>query len=290
MNFGRLTWMLLGVSGLAFGSLANQVYADVIINEFNAVSGGNFLSEQDSFFGTIAGNGGNWIELLVVGEGFGTTVDMTGYQINWGEDESDNGEYESAELGTIVFGDDPLWSAVQSGTIITIVETDNDGLTPTDTSFNGVDDWHINVATLEEFGNANPLITADTGENGIGDDGMFSVGADAWFGEVRDAEGNLLFGPVGEDVDNWGGGGVNNEETGRLELSTTGGLTAYQSATALNFDDSDNSTFGTANVWSGGDNVQNFAGLRTAAVPEPSSLTILALGTTAMLSRRRRRA
>ena len=64
----------------------------VLINELNCVSSGNQLNKGvvdtgtgdglDTYFGTVNGNGGGWLELVVVGNGTaGSTVDMRGWKI-----------------------------------------------------------------------------------------------------------------------------------------------------------------------------------------------------------------
>ena len=64
----------------------------VIFNEYNAVSAGQFLKggKLDPAFGNqpVAGNGGSWFELLVMGSNpqaltpEATTVDMRGWTLN----------------------------------------------------------------------------------------------------------------------------------------------------------------------------------------------------------------
>ncbi len=73
--------------------------ASVILNEYNAVSGSNQLDDgdgEDTFFGTIDGNGGNWFELLVLDD----RVDMRGWQFVWTEDE-EVGNGDETAMGTI---------------------------------------------------------------------------------------------------------------------------------------------------------------------------------------------
>jgi len=242
----------------------------VIINEWNAVSGSSTLSGSDSFFGTIDGNGGNWIELAVVGAGPGSTIDLRNWQLRWGEDEDGDGFYSAAESGVINFTNDAFWSAIESGTIITIIETtdgDGSGLdTSTATSLDAsAGDFHINISTLEEIGSSNPLLIADSGDNVEVNDGEFSVGNDAWYGELLDASGNSVFGPVGEGEISWMGGGVSGSEVGKLEGPVSGALADWLAIDAASpfFDDGDNSTFGSANTF--GDSIQDFSALRTTA-------------------------
>ena len=74
--------------GVSFSAPAHA--APLIMNEFNAVGAGEYLNggtelvdgdgnstnpPSDSFFGRIAGNGGDWIELVVVGGASNTVRD-----------------------------------------------------------------------------------------------------------------------------------------------------------------------------------------------------------------------
>ena len=65
----------------------------VLLNEYNAVASDKFLnggdqttdedggSASDSVFGRVEGNGGDWFELVVVGDGSAGTVDLRGWKI-----------------------------------------------------------------------------------------------------------------------------------------------------------------------------------------------------------------
>ena len=59
---------LIALSALCFTSQASAAEGDVIINEWNAVGPNKFLEDNgtDTFFGRVAGNGGDWIELVVI--------------------------------------------------------------------------------------------------------------------------------------------------------------------------------------------------------------------------------
>ena len=275
---------------------ANSVEADVVINEWNAVRGDRFLDGgdgSDSFFGTVEGNGGNWLELVVVGGGFGTTVDMRGWQLQWGEDEDENGSYSATELGVINFTNNSFWSSVESGTIITIIET-SDGAgsgfdTSTNTSYDDptTGDYHVNISTLEESLEADPLLIADSGENVAADDGEFSVGHNDWFGMLLDGTGSTVFGPVGEGEASYAGDSINSREVGKLEAPVTGSLADWLAITpGSDFDDGGTSTFGSANTWSDGASIQNFSALR--AVPEPGTAGIVLLALAGFSFRRRK--
>src|SRR5574340_971677 len=95
---GVLAWLALTVAAQA---------APVIVNEYNAVASGKYLDnanysgalnpiKEDSYFrtipglpdGRIQGNGGNWIELLVVQD----HLDMRGFQRRWAEPGNNPGD------------------------------------------------------------------------------------------------------------------------------------------------------------------------------------------------------
>ena len=69
--------LLLGSSGPARASNPG----DLILNEFSAVGDAFYLRNggTDPFLGTVQGNGGNWIELVVVTD----HLDIRGWTLEW---------------------------------------------------------------------------------------------------------------------------------------------------------------------------------------------------------------
>jgi hypothetical protein len=213
---------LLILSGLlCLGAATELPAAAVILNEYNAVGSTSKLDAgtgRDKFFGSIFGNGGNWFELLVVDD-----VDLRGWSLVWNENElTQTGQ---TATGTITFADNELWSSVQRGTLLTLIETADAGgelvngqpiNTATDTSFNpDAGDWWINVSTREEnTKGAAGLVTTTTNHGAAGD---FSTGNNDWSLTIRDAQQNVVFGPAGEGATGWTGPGINNEEGVGLE-------------------------------------------------------------------------
>lgn len=72
-----LRFLALSFLCLASCFASRQLHADlVLLNEWNAVGSSRFLdgdafadsTAADTNFGRIQGNGGNWMELLVVGD------------------------------------------------------------------------------------------------------------------------------------------------------------------------------------------------------------------------------
>jgi hypothetical protein len=240
--------------GLIFSAPSARA-ADVILNEYNAVSGGNQLDDgegADTFFGKINGNGGNWFELLVVGD----QVDMRGWQLAWTEDEVVTGTETAA--GTILLSNDAIWSNLRSGSLITFIETANAGgegnfNTGTDLSYDPLGgDWWINVATREEATKGNAAVaTTTTNDGAVGD---FSVGNSDWTLTILNSTGGVVFGPVGEGA-NWPGGGINSREGGSLEgpiapegQSVTVAMWEAITPTSEFYDDTGSTSFGALNV------------------------------------------
>jgi hypothetical protein len=312
-------------------------HGDMILNEWNAVAAGGFLAGDDyrddttkvdpywaTFHGMpdgrIEGNGGNWIELVVIAD----RLNIQGWQLRWAETDANSTDGSdpwygnaSVEQGIITFSPTAaIWSDLRKGTILTIsekhdlyVDTDWDGggddrnftngidvgdtdvwdvniPLRTDTSYNPLPrapespaaDWWIHVSSRwEQPHGADALLTTVTNVHGDGP-GDFSVGPDDWQLSIYDAAGTLIYGPIGEDITDFGNfpGGIDEEEAGRLE--------ADPNATVDNddYDDVTSTTFGAPNEWGG--TLQQFHDLR---VPEPASLLLLAAGVPLAIRRRR---
>ncbi len=234
---------------------APGVQADeVLLNEWNAVGSTKSIANGDAFFGTdYLGNGGNWFELVTVAD-----VDLRGWELRWTEDEPAANGAPTSE-GTLTFSQGDLWSSIQAGTIITIIETeDGDGqgaITATDTSYDPASgDWDIVISTFAEADTEAPLITTVTND---GEPSAFSVGNDDWQLSIFDAAGTRVSGPTGEgavdDAGNeiWTAGGISSNEAGSLEGPPRGSpLACWESITAASsfYDDTKSSSFGLPNV------------------------------------------
>lgn len=219
--------------------------AGLIINEYNAVSDVNFLTldpvapykGRDSHFGRVQGNGGNWLELAVTTD----RLDVRGWSINWS-----NADLPGTNVGSVSFNNIPIWSSLRAGTIITIREDDlappGFGVKLTDTSFNPKkNDWwmHINVDDTNYL-----------------DQQGFKTDNDNWQATIKDAHGNVVFGPIGEAVAGWGGGGINSSEIAANIANPSG------TNTNSDFDDNDYSTFGAPNRFNSNASEQDFSQLR----------------------------
>ncbi|MBN1844958.1 MAG: PEP-CTERM sorting domain-containing protein [Sedimentisphaerales bacterium] len=290
---------LLGISMVLVAFLAAPLSAaSLVLNEFNAVASDEFLDgagstdKVDTFFGRIMGNGGNWLELVVVQD----HTDLRNWQLRWAETGADstNGSDiwygdSNVEQGILTFADDPFWADVRSGIIITIsekelLETEDEPGNPvqfdlsTDTGFDPFqNDWLIHISTNDEADEILPLISTVTNVDGdvAGD---FSIGKDDWELTILRAGGLVDYGPIGEDVAGWGGGGLSDKEAGRLEADPSA------SVGPADYDDATSTTFGSANEYGGV--YQDFSALR-AWVPEPATLSLLLGGGLWLIKRRR---
>lgn len=242
MTLQRVICVLVCLASIHAGTALG---ADVILNEYNAVNGMDYLNggtalqdedggfASDSYFGRIQGNGGDWFELVVITD----HLDMRRWNLEiWVEGVHDE---------TLDLTDHALWSDLRSGTIITVAEDVLD-----DVSYNPeAGDWWINVRANSS---ASGTYIRNSG---------FPVTNDDWQLTIRDANGTVIFGPGGEGVSP--PGGVNSREIFRLEANPGASITPhsnrYNDGNCL-------STFGSPNRWGatefGFRNRQNFRVLR----------------------------
>ena len=223
--------------------------ADIILNEYNAVSSGQFFNggdaaadqdggrSFDSYFGRVLGNGGDWFELVVIRD----HLDLRGWHLDI---------FHSGTLAeTLDLTNDAIWSDLRSGTIITVAED-----VPSDISYNpAAGDWWINVQARDDADGA--YITASS----------FPVNANDWQLTIRGVAGDIAFGPAGEGVSP--ADGVGSTNIFLLEAQPAGLITPD----SRDYDDGVNfSTFGAPNQWGR----QNLTSLRSV-VPEPASISVL---------------
>lgn len=240
----------------------------LVINEFNTVATNQILNDGDSVLGRLAGNGGDWIELVVAED----HLDIRGWALRWAQPGAEEGVdfntsgddiwYGNEDImqGSLQFASNSVWTDLRIGTIITISEavtmTNESGSTVvsgTDASVSPqTDDWWIHISTLDEAGNATPLVVTEDND----DDspaGSFEVGHKDWQVSLVDETGALLAGPIGEV---WVAEGLGSDEAMVLEAAPS---------TVVEIDDydvRDDSTFSQPNVWSGASKQQRWAALR----------------------------
>jgi hypothetical protein len=210
----------------------------VILNEYNAVASTSFLDNAgtDVFWGRVAGNGGDWFELVVTDD----HVDMRGWELVVSNDTGGTGE----TVQSLFLTDAAIWSDVRAGTIITIAEdlADNVSYDP------GHNDWWINVQA------------ADIGSGAYIANTDFTVSNVYWQLTIRDSAGHLVFGPAGEGVEPTSG--IGSEEVFKLEEDPSAFIHPHS-----NFNDGSSSTFGAPNLYAAGTAEQDFTALRLAFEP-----------------------
>jgi len=257
--------------------------SEVLVNEFNAVSSLNRLNGGvipvpadgdgvDTFLGTVDGNGGDWLELVVVGNGSAGTTDLRGWKIEI--DDGAGSKFVADEV--IVLSQDPYWAAVPNGTILTITEkTSAEG---------GLDTWIHKVNRLGRAGGAAAGNGAYAWSNIHYLDPVYIDQTVSTFGDGLGISSNntqirilkprsgtagqfdVVAGPVGEGVQPLAG--VNNTEVLELEIDPTPSVTPYlpdvvTDTTTFIYDDGNGSTFGSPNSFSGGTEYQNFGPYRS---------------------------
>ncbi|MBX3354629.1 MAG: dockerin type I repeat-containing protein [Phycisphaeraceae bacterium] len=284
----RVSVVVLSLSTLVCATSA--LAKDIILNEWNCVgsqkwlgnpgspnagcpmpdgpAGVNCSNNDDSFFGRVMGNGGDWIELVIIKD----NMDLRGWKIQWVEwlETDADGVTDiwvgipSVPQGEIIFTNDPKWSNLRKGTILTITErgTAAGGL-DTDFSFDPCNgDWWINACaddTQYIICNANvcdagpPLDCTDP----------FDVGNGDWQARILDAQGNIHVGLVGEGAPGWSGSGVNSREVVKLRQDPSTAINEFS-----DYRGGDSSTFGGPNSWTNPANqcrtYQNFTALRAS--------------------------
>jgi hypothetical protein len=228
--------------------------AAILVNEYNGVAAAQYLNggtaaadadggaAADPYFGRVLGNGGDWLELVVIQD----HLDLRGNSLSIAE-----GIGAGRTTTVLNFTQGSLWSDLRSGTIITVAEDVPDD--PTYAPLSG--DWWINVQAANTASGL--FITASN----------FSVSNDDTQITVLDALSAVLFGPAGEGVQPLSA--INNREVWKLEADPSAAITPTS-----NFQDGTSSTFGAPNRWNSGANVQDFSALR-AVVPEPAAATLI---------------
>ncbi|MGE9291281.1 MAG: hypothetical protein ACQKBT_09845, partial [Puniceicoccales bacterium] len=259
----------------------------VIVNEYNAIDSDEFLNggdihtdddlgtASDPVFGRIEGNGGDWFELVVVGDGTAGSVDLRGWTIEI----ADNASFPFEAEERIVLSNHSYWSAVPSGTILTFTEkrTAEGGL---DSSLEAVDNLNAEgwVWSNIWIGDSELISYTDEATNGYSLDavtgevsGIAVSKDDTWF-LIRDDVGTLAFGPVGEGIAPTSGiGGTEVFELEGHPTPYTSPLVQAADTPVLleGYDDGSASTFGRPNQWNGDTEEQDFTPFIPASDEDP---------------------
>jgi hypothetical protein len=243
--------------------------APILLNEYSAVPANGFLrggdaamdadgvspGPTDEFFGRVAGNGGEWIEMVVTGSGTpASTVDMRGWKIDI---------LSPSGTRTIALSQDPYWANVLAGTILTF--------TLSNTADGGLDTAIHRTSALHAAGGGflasniwvyDPVYVSQTDSDFVD---TLGVGSDDTRVAVRNAAGVRIYGPSGEGVASIDSDldsipetliGVSSQEILRLQETPLPGVDplfgSYNDATTF-------STFGAPNRWSNGATTQAFS-------------------------------
>jgi len=264
-----MRWILAGVALALVCAALDASAAPILVNEYNGVAAAQYLNggtagadadggaAADPYFGRVLGNGGDWLELVVVQD----HLDLRGNSLSIAE-----GIGAGRTTTVLTFTQNSLWSDLRSGTIVTVAEDVADD--PSYAPLSG--DWWINVQASNTASGL--FITASN----------FSVSNDDTQITVLDSLSAVLFGPAGEGVQPISA--INNREIWKLEADPSAAITPTSA-----FNDGTSSTFGAPNRWNGGANVQDFSALR-AVVPEPEGSTLLGVTLLCLASAARARA
>lgn len=275
--FRRIVSLAICVS-LLVGPEAHAV--DIILNEYNAVRADRWLdldgatasSASDSYFGRIVGNGGRWFEMLITGSTSnpGETVDMRNWTFGWSDTTLGSGSFQLSNAAGL--------ETVHRGTLITLFSQDLGGPS-VGSNLTGIG---VSTAAGGNLPAYNPTLGSwwlniNIADSSLVSSGSLNTGADNWQVTVRNSLDAVIYGPAGEGVGGWGG--VSTREVGKLEAYTLGDLnntiSGWQALTPTSppYTDGTSSSFGAANVWSGGSLSQNFNVLRVLAAPTGVDLT-----------------
>jgi hypothetical protein len=208
--------------------------ADVILNEYNAVGDTRRLEDNasDPFWGRVDGNGGDWFETVVITD----HLDMRGWSF-WIVNDTDG---TNEELFVLTLTNDLIWSDMRRGTILTVAEDLRNNIDEYDPV---VGRWWLNVKASDDSDGR--YITARN----------FKVSNDNWQVTIRNGVNQVIFGPAGEPISVQG---VGSTEVCKLEEDPSASITPTSE-----YNDGSSSTFGAANVWNQGADVQDFSGLRS---------------------------
>lgn len=236
----------------------------VILNEYNAVAAANFLNggtaladddggalSTDAHFGRVAGNGGQWVEWVVLGDGSDGPLDMRGWEIEIGT----NTGAGFFVRNTLVLSTHANWQTVPVGTILTFIDRTtaqgglDSGFALRDRRTTDGDIW-----TNIWMGDANFITHTSQAVNGYTLSGGVVSGIvidnNATQFRLKNSAGQIVFGPVGEGVAPLSG--TNSKEVFELEAHPAAGIspTVTASATMQGYDDgASESSFGYPNTW-----------------------------------------
>lgn len=223
----------------------------LVLNEYNAVSAINYLNggtfavdsdlapnTQDSHFGRVIGNGGDWFELVVTGDGGPGFTDLRGWTIAVGKADATN---TFVATHTITLTNDSYWNAVPNGTILTFITK------PTATGGLDTDLNKVNSLTVDGYAWSNIYLGDSSLVTGVS---LTTIDIDSNGTQIliSDALATPIFGPAGEGVAPKSG--IGGTEILELEAHPTPSIDSRLAASLIDngYDDgSSESTFGSPN-------------------------------------------
>jgi len=176
--------------------------APIVLNEWNAVAEGEVLADGDPALGAEPGNGGDWVELVVVED----HLDLRGWTLEMQDDQG--------PAGALRFRNDDRLADLRRGSVLTVAAD-----LPEDAAYDpAAGDWRMHLRATEE---ADALLQ-----------GTLRVTHRGWTLRVRDDLGRTRFGPAGEDE------GISSREVGILAAQPgvgTGVQSSFQDADGSTF-------------------------------------------------------
>lgn len=236
----------------------------VIVNEINTVAKGGYLNggnkssdsdgappATDSNLGRIRDNGGDWFELVVVGDGGPSLVDLRGWKIEIGSPDL-LGDF--APISYLQLNQHSQLAAVPAGTLLLFYETSFHG--ETDPRFTDPDSESIYTQGWQTIHFPISLASGKSRylSSGRSKNRAVAIDLDANNTQIRilDSNNRSVFGPCGEGV--VPNVKVGNDEIFELEAHPSPQISILDSgslAGARGYDDSDSeSTFGQPNRFS----------------------------------------
>ena len=212
----------------------------ILLNEYDAVDENKRLKEDgyDTYFGQVDGNGGSWIELIILKD----KIDLRGAEIKV------FGKYSNTNFKA-TFPNIEVLSELRSGSVLTISTE-----VATDLSYDpfneDVPDWRINI-------HEDDLIALE---------GEFLTDNLKLLVSMRSGSGDVTILP--ETGEGSLGGGIDNKEVFKLKKNPSLAITPNDSAYGDDLNQKILSTFGTENHWMEGASLvkQDFSNLRLIAM------------------------
>jgi len=229
----------------------------MVLNEYNVVAGGELLKNdgEDTWFGRRKGNGGNWMEWLVLAD----HLDVRGWRVQWAELDGTTPTDRlviwypdgTVKQGELLLGQNMYLADLRKGTLMTFCE-ESVATNGSNLRFDPIEErWQINICSVEEAGKSTPLVVTRSNVPNV-DPGYYAVGHENWIVQLLDAQSNVVFGPFGESMTPTMS--LSSDEVARREADDD-----YVSW--ICWDDASSSTYASENSW--GTQTQDFSSVRT---------------------------